>query len=198
VAERVAVFIDGMNMYRGARDAFFSAYDPHTAGQFDPMQLAQAICRHGPPPNEPGSRVLSAVRIYQGTPSSHDRKGYAADQRHRSAWEKKGITVVTRPLRYDGRDSPPHEKGIDVALAIDLVAMGIDGDYDVGVLASADTDLLPALEYLFRRGVRVETAAWRASTPQNLIVSGTTLWPHYLRRNAYNAVADYRDYNLGK
>ncbi len=58
---------------------------------------------------------------------------------------------------------PAQEKGIDVALCIDFVAMAIDGLYDVGVIVSTDTDLLPALEFTRNRyaGVRhISVAAW--------------------------------------
>jgi hypothetical protein len=53
--------------------------------------------------------------------------------------------VCTRLLNY--RDpSEPKEKGIDVLLAIDFVMMAMRREYDIGVLCSADTDLVPTLE----------------------------------------------------
>jgi uncharacterized LabA/DUF88 family protein len=55
--------------------------------------------------------------------------------------------LVTRPLRYPGQaGEKPQEKGIDVALALDFVAMAMRGEYEVGILMSTDTDLKPALE----------------------------------------------------
>ena len=58
------------------------------------------------------------------------------------------MTVITRDLRYppDWPRRPAQEKGIDVALAVDFVMMAARGEYDVGILFSSDTDLVPALE----------------------------------------------------
>lgn len=50
-----------------------------------------------------------------------------------------------------------------MALAVDFVALAIDGEYDVGVIAAFDSDLRPALEYVRRKcknNCRVEVVAW--------------------------------------
>ena len=54
-------------------------------------------------------------------------------------WEKAGVVVTWRTLRYpqEWPDAKPEEKGIDVALAIDLVRLAIDGEYDVGIDVSS-------------------------------------------------------------
>ena len=141
MTKSIVVFIDGQNMYKWARDAFFLPDDPSICGQFNPIQLGYHIAQAVPPDEDQSEeRKLTAVRIYQGSPSArHDAKGNSADRRHRAAWEAKGVTVVSRPLRYT-YGQRPREKGVDVALAVDFVGMGVDGDYDIGVLASADTD----------------------------------------------------------
>jgi uncharacterized LabA/DUF88 family protein len=79
-----------------------------------------------------------------------------------AAWESKGAIVIARALRYPAGwpETKPQQKGVDVALAIDFVTMAIDGQYDVGVIASTDTDLKPALEKTFndtaRRGDKLD------------------------------------------
>jgi len=40
------------------------------------------------------------------------------------------------------------EKGIDVKLSIDAVMMALRGEYDVGIVASCDSDLTPTVEAL--------------------------------------------------
>ena len=80
-------------------------------------------------------------------------------------WGSDGTSVVWRPLRYLPRRTglPAQEKGIDVALCIDFVAMaidGLDGLYDVGVIMSTDTDLLPALEFTRNRYAGVRISPW--------------------------------------
>ena len=51
-----------------------------------------------------------------------------------------------------------------MSLALDYAAGAIDGDYDVGILLSTDTDLVPALEFALARrqnkDTAIEVAAW--------------------------------------
>jgi len=140
------------------------------------------------------------VRVYLGRPSQHhDPKGYAAGRRQLAVWEKQGITVVPRTLRYS-RDPkiPPREKGVDVSLAIDYAAGAADRRFDVGIIFSTDTDLVPALEFVTERpelGVTPEVAAWRgngANAP--LQVSGARVWCHRLTEDDYERVRDRRVY----
>src|SRR6266542_5564667 len=92
-------------------------------------------------------------------------------------------------------------KGIDVALAIDLVVMAMTGEFDIGVLMSTDTDLKPALEAVIslargKQYPRCELAAW--SVPgghaRRLSVPGERIWCHWLDGEDFLAVADSRDY----
>ena len=106
-----------------------------------------------------------------------------------------------RQLRYppDWPDERAQEKGIDVALAIDFVSMAVDGVYDIGVIMSTDTDLLPALEFALDRygDVRhVAVAAWSGShMPRRLSIPGSNVWCHWLHQADYDAVADPTNYN---
>jgi uncharacterized LabA/DUF88 family protein len=197
--QRLVFFIDAQNMYHGAREAFFAKPDHHALGQFDPLKLGQLITGRRPFGSN-DARALQQVRIYTGRPdSSKAPRTYAAHRRQLAKWEQQGIAVIARTLRYPyGWPSlPAEEKGIDVALAIDFVVMAVEGQYDIGVIASTDTDLRPALEYVTRRpGVTAEVAAWRGSAPRELSVSGRTIWSHRLLRADYDAVADLVDYNV--
>lgn len=111
--------------------------------------------------------------------------------------------MITRALRYPRGwpDVPPVEKGIDVALAVDFVAMALIGEYDVGILLSTDTDLKPALEAVIGLSgtpyPRCEVTAWsfpgRRHSPR-LSVKGMKLWCHWLGADDYEVVADPTDY----
>lgn len=194
---RLVLFIDAQNAYRGARDSFFPDGGPSVLGQFNPMQVGALIAARGGPGG--AACVLSDVRVYTGRPDLRfDPKTYAAHMRQCARWEADGVSVTWRPLRYPPRRTglPPQEKGIDVALCIDFVAMAIDGLYDVGVIMSTDTDLQPALDFTRHRyaGVRhVAVAAWegrrRLSSPNG------NIWCHWLSRADYDAAADATDYN---
>lgn len=198
---RLGVFIDAQNTYRGARESFFGEDEPHRYGQFHPVQLAQLIAPRGGPASE---RCLPEhIRIYTGRPdAAKEPRTYGAHRKQCAAWEHWGAAVIWRALRYprDWPTSRPQEKGIDVALCIDFVAMAIDGAYDIGVIVSTDTDLIPALEFVQTRfaGQRhVAVATWRGlSTRRRLATQRQNIWCHWLHREDYDAVADLTDYNL--
>jgi uncharacterized LabA/DUF88 family protein len=198
---RVVLFVDAQNLYKGARDAFGTRdadgkiQEPSIFGQIHPIQLGELICSR-PPPGF--TRTLSGVRIYTGRPdSTRDAKGYGANLAQCAAWQKAGATVIWRTLRYP-RDWPsqkPEEKGIDVALAIDVVRLAIEGEYDVGIICSTDSDLRPALEYVcnkFFGAPRVEVMAW--SGAKRLSVPAINMWCHYLNRGDFDAISDTTDY----
>jgi len=52
------------------------------------------------------------------------------------------------------------EKGVDTAIATDMIRLAWEQAYDVGVLASADADLVPAVEFLDMKGFRILQAGF--------------------------------------
>ena len=196
---RLSLFIDAQNTYRGARDRFFPGAQSVVDGQFNPMELGRIIASRGGPRGMPCA--LSEVRIYSGRPDVAKAPGtYAAHMNQCNRWVADGAVVIPRALRYPRSwpNEPAQEKGVDVALAIDFVAHAIDGRYDVGVIMSTDTDILPALELVhsrFPNGPRVAVAAWRgAQYSPRLSLRGSNVWCHWLSQVDYNAVADRNRY----
>lgn len=55
-----------------------------------------------------------------------------------------------------------YEKGVDVKIATDMVAMAYSGEYDVAILANGDSDLAPAVREVRRIGRSVENAMPRS------------------------------------
>jgi len=197
---RLALFVDYQNTYKGAREAFHSWNDFQTCGQIHPLLLGQQIVSKDAYDNE-----LTAIRVYRGRPDSlKDPRGYSANLRQCMAWEASSplLKVIWRTLRYprDWPEEKAEEKGIDVALAIDVVAMAVRKEYDVGVVMSTDTDIKPALEAVVSLGgnpfPRVAVAAW--SSPdrhsRRLSIAGRQLWCFWLDENDYQAVADQTNY----
>lgn len=199
---RVVLFVDYQNMYRGVREVFHRPSDPPRAGQIDPLQLGQLIVEKSPFP-----RDLAQIRVYRGRPdATKDPRTYAANLRQSVAQELSGqgkVTVIARPLRYppDWPVRAAKEKGIDVALAVDFVMMAVRHEYDVGVIMSTDTDLVPALEAVVSLGgnPRCEVVAWtnpRAGHSRRIGVRGARVWCHWLNAQDYEAVTDLTDYNV--
>ncbi|MBI3961961.1 MAG: NYN domain-containing protein [Deinococcus sp.] len=196
MADRVVLFIDAQNMYQGARRAFFDRFAHYVQGQFDPQALGRLIVDRGPT-----TRVLQQVRVYTGRPeATKEHKSYAAHLRQVAAWKAKGVVVIPRTLRYPATwpQEKAREKGIDVHLAVDFVTLALEGFYEVGIMASADTDLVPALEYVHRKlGRTVEVVAWRSARARGrLSISGANIWCHWIDRVGYDAIADPTDYTL--
>ena len=189
-SQRVVLYMDAQNLYKGARDGFGVGHDPFTFGQIHPVELGKLICSR-PPPGQ--TRLLEETRIYTGRPdSSRQPVGYGANLAQCAVWEKAGATVIPRTLRYpfDWPASKAQEKGIDVALAIDFVTGAIDGKYDVGIICSTDSDLRPGLEYVYRKfggSPRAEVMAW--SNSYRLSVPGINIWCHYVDQYDFAAIS---------
>lgn len=166
---RVAVFVDYQNTYMGARTAFQWEHEHFTVGQVFPRRLGILLADRGRSVDP--TRQLQSMRVFRGEPSPvHSRVGQAACQRQVRFWEAQaGVEPITRPLKYypvstdrwgntiwEGK-----EKGIDVLMALSMVMGAMRDEFDVAVLVSADTDLLPAVEATLALGKLCEVAACR-------------------------------------
>lgn len=103
---------------------------------------------------EAGDKLVH-IGTYRGEPDARrDPKTAAAYMRQRQAWIDECGSLLrprrSRPMRYlAGRPlSDAEEKGIDVQFAIDAMTMGLRGEYDLAILATLDTDLVPVAEGL--------------------------------------------------
>jgi NYN domain len=196
--ESVVVFIDYQNVFMAARQCFHQGPYGPADGQIDPLRLGQLIVDRRRRPS-----TLKQVRVYRGLPdATKEPRAYAANERQTASWVQSPlINVFRRPLNYP-RTWPSEkgkEKGVDVALAVDFVRLAVRGTYDVGVLMSTDTDLVPALEAAMEiktTGVHIEVAAWAAKQAnRRLSIDGRLPWCHRLGESDYKSVRDDRDYN---
>jgi len=201
LVERVAVFIDYRNTYGWARRAFHKDTDPGWCGHVRPLALAQLLTSKGSVPRE-----LVRVGIYVGRPDPRrDPRTYSAHMRQFESWEKDcGPELLLprwRPLRYPQgwpTSGEAQEKGIDVQLAIDAMVMGVAGQYDTAILATADTDLLPVVEGLQALKAQcgspgVEVIGWGGPSAK-LVAPGLVV--RWIGPLDYKAVQDTTDYNI--
>ena len=166
--ERVLVLIDYENVRRSANDGFLGQRESHR-GVVDPVGLAEEICGRRKRPS-----TLARVHVYRGRPSAeHQPKPRSYFDRYAALWRRDERCVLkARDLKYrrvahdrfdDGQGFTAQEKGIDVWLAVDLIAEGIANAHDAIVVMSSDTDLVPAIEYVRdHTGTHVELACWNA------------------------------------
>ena len=66
--------------------------------------------------------------------------------------------------RYLPMSQTQGEKGIDVALAVDALQVGLDGKIDIAVLVTGDGDFVPLVRALNKQGVRVLGACCKFQT----------------------------------
>ncbi len=52
------------------------------------------------------------------------------------------------------------EKGVDTAIATDMIRLAWEQVYDIGILVSSDADLVPAVEFLSLRGRKIVQAGF--------------------------------------
>jgi hypothetical protein len=199
---RVAVFFDWQNAYHCARDAFCDPDDPSRFGNFRPKAMAELLADKGP--SGPPRRVVSFIGIYVGAPDPRrDAQGAAAQSRRIASWQRDGaglVAVKSRGLRYPpGRPiSEAEEKGVDVQLAIDAMVMAVRGEYDVAIIVSADTDLLPVVEGLLALKALngtpdVEVVGWKGLS-KGLSVAGVPV--RWIGDRDFDTVKDHTDFNI--
>jgi hypothetical protein len=195
MAARIGVFFDWQNCIFGAKDAF----DLPSPGDVNPLLLA-GILAGLRPPGEPNGR-LEFVHIHTGMASQEkDRRTYAANRRQFAKWQSSSdrLTVYARTIAYRGTERA--EKGVDVALAIDVVRCVIFDDLcDVAILVCADTDQLPTLELLAERKgeAAVEVAGWvGGEAPPLLDIPHYRLRQHRLAMDIFRKTEDHTDYNV--
>jgi uncharacterized LabA/DUF88 family protein len=146
--QRIGLFVDTQNLYYAARD------------------------RHGR--HVDYARLLSYAardrRLAQATAYVVEREGERQAFGFVTKLSALGYRVRRRAVRVHRTDDEGRtvlEGDWDMGIAADIVRAW-DG-LDVIVLASGDGDFVPILEVAQQRGVRVEVAAFRATSAQDLI-----------------------------
>ena len=139
---RVAVFIDGNNLFHAAR---FHNID------IDYNKLLRVLLGDG--------RLLRAF-FYTGVDIGAERQqGFLLWMR------RNGFRVVHKELKtfYDGT----RKANLDVEIAVDMLSLA--GRYDTAVLVSGDEDFVYAVNAVAYKGCRVEVAGFRSNTAPKLI-----------------------------
>jgi uncharacterized LabA/DUF88 family protein len=146
VPDRVAIFIDGSNLYNGMRENLHNTR----------VNLTELITqlRNG----------RDLVRCYYyNAPLTDDYDEDLRDGQHRFFESLRRIPFVTVRLgrlhrRHDGSLV---EKGIDVAIAVEALSLAHLGAYDRCLLVSGDGDYVELVEAIKRHGQHVECAMFK-------------------------------------
>ena len=142
---KVAVFIDGSNLFYACK-IFSKDYE------VDLVKLRDLLA---------GDRELLRAYFYG---SFNPRKQDQIKFHH--FLQENGFTVRVTPLRQRG--DRLIEKGADVRLVTDMLALGLRGTFDTAVLVSGDSDFIDAVEEIKRAGIRVEIAMFEGAISSEL------------------------------
>lgn len=165
------VFIDGA--YLRARGLDFSAPYP------DPRHLARSVVGHSIVQDWAAIRsnstntLLGRVTYYDAAPDG------GADPALQEYWR----TIELQPdthLRFgalQGLKAKARQKGVDVQLAVDMLAGSFAGLFDVAVLVAGDADFVPVVEEVKRHGVMVVVSAAAPSLSDALLRVADRLLP---------------------
>lgn len=192
---RAIVFIDGQNLYHGAKDAWCppSPAPPSAAHYswpcYDIGKISEALVATSP------DRVLEQCRFYTGVPTARQSELW------QGFWTAKLRSL--RPPKYEvykGHINPGgQEKGVDVSIAVDLLHLTYRDAFDVAIVVSADWDLGPAIR-LAKEVARDagRTPTFESASPyevgkyENRGLPGTT-WLK-IDRAMYDRCRDFNEY----
>jgi len=197
--KRTIAFFDGQNLFYAAKQAFGCSWP-----NYDPLKLAQAVCNAQ-------SWQLAKTCFYTGLPSPQDNAFWnhfwTAKLAHMG---RVGVQTFSRDLKYRNQTVQlpgggtttvlvGSEKGIDVRLALDVVAAARDNACDVVLVFSQDQDLsevadeVRAISIQQNRWIKLACAFPVSPTYTNTRGINKTEW-HRIDRATYNACLDPRDY----
>lgn len=215
---RVMVFIDGQNLYKRCYEYFGHALcHPHLlarylAGSRSPSLVAVRFYTGVP------DRNVDEI----------EARKYKNLHRRLLTMERHGVTAIRRPLRYHwawgpahdqrkklGRPGPdsgtlevwteayqrPQEKGIDLAIGLDVIEFAVTGSYDVAIVVSRDSDLheipknLKNLQKHLPRPVRIEAAVLVPDSQRGVITLPDFHFTHQVDRAMFELAKDETNYN---
>jgi uncharacterized LabA/DUF88 family protein len=226
---RASIVIDYQNVHMTAHDVFDPRGELHES-LIHPVEFAdRAIVERNRRQREGMAHaVLARTIVFRGRHNlDHHWEQHRRCNDQAAQWQKDGAIVELRDLKYSyqlgangepirdisGKKIPvgrPKEKGIDVLCALALVREAARPDVDVAILASRDTDLVPALDEAFDfrvsepdRYAKVETVAWfnRRFREENSMSGGALrptsprrIWNTNLDRSCFEASIDRTSY----
>ena len=151
--ERVAIFIDGSNLYHALRDNY-GRVDINFA------EFTNQLC---------GKRRLFRTYYYNVLQDPSQRPEGHREQQEFLDTLRKTPYLEVRLGTTKLSQGVPVEKGIDITLATDLLHFAWNNLYDVAVLVSGDGDFAYALQATKNMGKHVEVAYFESNVSKDLL-----------------------------
>jgi len=142
---RISIFIDNSNIFKG-----FKKYNIKA----DYEKLKNIIVRN---------RELHGIYLYEGViyPLNPSKKKWYNDLKLISGYTVK--TSFDKLLKNNAI-----EKKIDIKMAIDMISLAYENQYDTAVLVSGDGDFVPVVKKLQKLNKNVELWAFKYSLANTL------------------------------
>lgn len=153
--ERIAIFIDGSNLYHSVKDSF-GLHD----NEIDFTKLIEILKNNG---------MLIGIYYYNAPlDRGYNENIYWKQQKFFSELRKiPGFHVILCTMRKTiaaNRKPQFTVKGDDIYLATDMVSFAYENLYDVAILVSGDGDFVPSIKRVQKLGKKVENAYFRISS----------------------------------
>ena len=151
--DRVAIFIDGSNLYHALKSNF-------RRNDLNFTEFANRLC---------GSRRLFRTYYYNVLQDPAQRPDGSREQQEFLGILRKTPYLEVRLGTTKIAQGIPVEKGIDIMLASDLLYFAWNNFYDVAVLVSGDADFAYALQAVKNMGKHVEVAYFESGISKDLL-----------------------------
>ena len=154
MSDRVAVFVDGSNLYNGMRENLGNTR----------VNLEELISQL--------SRNRQIIRTYYyNAPLTADYDSELREGQTRFFESLRRIPYVTVRLGrlHKRTDGTFVEKGIDVALAVEALTLAYEDSFDIAILVSGDGDYIELVEAIKSKGKHVECAMFKSQSAELLI-----------------------------
>ena len=155
VDDKVAVYIDGSNLYHSLRSL---------AGKtnLNFLKFGRKLAE---------DRKLQRIYYYNApVDQTKEPERYKEQQKFFQALGYVDYLELRlgRLIYRDWPNVTPYEKGIDIKLATDMLVHGTNANYDVAILVSGDTDFVDALQAVKNFGYHTEVALFANTGSQSL------------------------------
>ncbi len=151
--ERVAIFIDGSNLYH-ALEAMLKRHDLNFT------EFVKTLC---------GDRGLFRTYYYNALQDAVARPDAFKEQQDFLDSLRKTPYLEVRLGIIKTAQGTQIEKGVDIMLATDLLYFAWNNFYDTAVLVSGDADFAYALQAVKNMGKHVEVAYFEGATARELL-----------------------------
>ncbi len=146
VRERVAIFVDGSNLYNGMRENLRNT-------RVNLQELIRQLNN--------GRHLVRCYYYNAQLTDDYDEDQRDGQQRFFESLRRIPYVTVRLGKLHRRPDGALVEKGIDVAIAVEALSLAHQGAYDCCLLVSGDGDYVELVESIKRLGKHVECAMFR-------------------------------------